>query len=87
MECGHIKVDEFQNTTASGVYAVGDVAGKALLTPGDISVLMDGPIPRSLMGVPSVYQSLCLLSASSVCVSHAFVETQKAKNWQKKFPA
>jgi len=34
LENGHIKVDEFQNTTASGVYALGDVAGKALLTPG-----------------------------------------------------
>jgi glutathione reductase (NADPH) len=33
LENGHIKVDEFQNTTASGIYALGDVAGKALLTP------------------------------------------------------
>jgi len=38
LENGHIKVDEFQNTTASGVYALGDVAGKALLTPGNLSV-------------------------------------------------
>ncbi|KAF4026168.1 hypothetical protein G4228_018147 [Cervus hanglu yarkandensis] len=30
---GHIIVDEFQNTTVKGVYAVGDVCGKALLTP------------------------------------------------------
>ncbi|XP_063045403.1 glutathione reductase, mitochondrial [Engraulis encrasicolus] len=30
---GHIVVDEFQNTTRPGVYAVGDVCGKALLTP------------------------------------------------------
>ena len=34
---GHIIVDEFQNTTVKGVYAVGDVCGKALLTPGNIS--------------------------------------------------
>ena len=34
LENGHVKVDEFQNTTASGIYALGDVAGKALLTPG-----------------------------------------------------
>jgi len=34
LDNGHIKVDEFQNTSASGVYALGDVAGKALLTPG-----------------------------------------------------
>ncbi|XP_030622066.1 glutathione reductase, mitochondrial [Chanos chanos] len=32
-ERGHIIVDEFQNTTRKGVYAVGDVCGKALLTP------------------------------------------------------
>ncbi|XP_004408339.1 PREDICTED: glutathione reductase, mitochondrial isoform X2 [Odobenus rosmarus divergens] len=30
---GHIIVDEFQNTSVKGVYAVGDVCGKALLTP------------------------------------------------------
>nr|CAB3251027.1 glutathione reductase [Phallusia mammillata] len=30
---GNIKVDEFQNTSVPGVYAVGDVQGKALLTP------------------------------------------------------
>lgn len=30
---GHITVDEFQNTNVKGVYAVGDVCGKALLTP------------------------------------------------------
>jgi len=30
---GHIVVDEFQNTSISGVYALGDVAGKELLTP------------------------------------------------------
>ncbi|XP_030050374.1 glutathione reductase, mitochondrial [Microcaecilia unicolor] len=32
-ERGHIVVDEFQNTSRKGVYAVGDVCGKALLTP------------------------------------------------------
>ncbi|XP_063674800.1 glutathione reductase, mitochondrial-like isoform X2 [Bolinopsis microptera] len=30
---GQILVDEFQQTSAEGVYAVGDVCGKALLTP------------------------------------------------------
>ncbi|XP_062430360.1 glutathione reductase, mitochondrial isoform X1 [Rhea pennata] len=30
---GHILVDEFQNTTRKGIYAIGDVCGKALLTP------------------------------------------------------
>ncbi|XP_077000548.1 glutathione reductase, mitochondrial isoform X2 [Tamandua tetradactyla] len=32
-ERGHIIVDEFQNTNVKGIYAVGDVCGKALLTP------------------------------------------------------
>uniref|UniRef100_H0XNT6 glutathione-disulfide reductase n=1 Tax=Otolemur garnettii TaxID=30611 RepID=H0XNT6_OTOGA len=30
---GHILVDEFQNTSVKDVYAVGDVCGRALLTP------------------------------------------------------
>ncbi|NXL75537.1 GSHR protein, partial [Leptocoma aspasia] len=30
---GHVVVDEYQNTTRRGIYAVGDVCGKALLTP------------------------------------------------------
>jgi glutathione reductase (NADPH) len=30
---GHIAVDEFQNTTVPGLYAVGDVTGQAELTP------------------------------------------------------
>ncbi|XP_062985105.1 glutathione reductase, mitochondrial [Elgaria multicarinata webbii] len=32
-DVGHIIVDEFQNTSRKGIYAVGDVCGKALLTP------------------------------------------------------
>uniref|UniRef100_A0A2K5PBH7 Glutathione reductase, mitochondrial n=1 Tax=Cebus imitator TaxID=2715852 RepID=A0A2K5PBH7_CEBIM len=32
-EKGHIIVDEFQNTNIKGIYAVGDVCGKSLLTP------------------------------------------------------
>ncbi|KAM9330537.1 glutathione reductase, mitochondrial [Gastrophryne carolinensis] len=32
-EKGHVIVDEFQNTSRKGVYAVGDVCGRALLTP------------------------------------------------------
>lgn len=33
-ENGNVKVDEFQNTSVKGIYALGDVCGKALLTPG-----------------------------------------------------
>ncbi|KAJ3587287.1 hypothetical protein NHX12_010885 [Muraenolepis orangiensis] len=32
-ERGHIVVDEYQNTSRPGIYALGDVCGKALLTP------------------------------------------------------
>lgn len=32
-DSGHVRVDEYQNTTASGVYAIGDVTGRAELTP------------------------------------------------------
>ncbi|KAL6089888.1 hypothetical protein STEG23_010206 [Scotinomys teguina] len=32
-EKGHIIIDEFQNTNVKGIYAVGDVCGRALLTP------------------------------------------------------
>jgi len=35
MESGHIKVDEYQNTTRPGIYAVGDASTpKFELTPG-----------------------------------------------------
>jgi glutathione reductase (NADPH) len=33
---GNVVVDDFQNTSANNVYAVGDVIGKALLTPGSM---------------------------------------------------
>src|SRR5271170_6290588 len=32
-DCGHIITDTFQNTNVPGVYAIGDVAGRAALTP------------------------------------------------------
>ena len=39
---GFVKVDAFQNTNVSNMYALGDVAGNKLLTPGEgssVSVL------------------------------------------------
>jgi glutathione reductase (NADPH) len=33
-QTGHIIVDEYQNTTAEGIYALGDVTGQMDLTPG-----------------------------------------------------
>jgi len=32
---GFIQVDEYQNSSVKGIYALGDVAGKKLLTPGE----------------------------------------------------
>ena len=34
LEKGFIKADEYQNTSVSNIYALGDIAGKKLLTPG-----------------------------------------------------
>ena len=34
LEKGFIKVDEYQNTSIPDMYALGDIAGKKLLTPG-----------------------------------------------------
>lgn len=31
---GFIQVDDYQNTTVKNLYALGDIAGKMLLTPG-----------------------------------------------------
>lgn len=42
---GHVVVDEYQNTTRRGVYAVGDVCGRALLTPGTAAVPPSPPQP------------------------------------------
>ena len=32
---GFIQVDEYQNSSVKGIYALGDVVGKKLLTPGE----------------------------------------------------
>ncbi|KAG5191917.1 glutathione reductase [Tribonema minus] len=62
---GHILVDEFQQTSRDGVYAVGDVTGKLELTPMAIAAgrrladrLFNGALPQakaSFDTVPSVY--------------------------------
>ncbi|NXV62834.1 GSHR protein, partial [Molothrus ater] len=46
---GHVVVDEYQNTTRRGIYAVGDVCGRALLTPGTAALpppLLNSVVPR-----------------------------------------
>nr|XP_054488988.1 glutathione reductase, mitochondrial isoform X2 [Agelaius phoeniceus] len=46
---GHVVVDEYQNTTRRGIYAVGDVCGRALLTPGTAALpppLLSSVVPH-----------------------------------------
>jgi glutathione reductase (NADPH) len=46
MDKGYIVVDEFQNTSVPGVYALGDVTGKVELTPGTfLSLAQSIPYP------------------------------------------
>ncbi|CAL1288158.1 unnamed protein product [Larinioides sclopetarius] len=62
-ETGHIKVDVYQNTSQKGIYALGDVCGKWLLTPVAIAagrklaVRLFGDDPNALLdysNIPSV---------------------------------
>ncbi|KAG9333326.1 hypothetical protein JZ751_012791 [Albula glossodonta] len=54
-ERGHIVVDEFQNTSRQGIYAVGDVCGKALLTPGKADSKVDySNIPTVVFAHPPI---------------------------------
>ncbi|XP_074652489.1 glutathione reductase, mitochondrial-like [Tubulanus polymorphus] len=48
IEKGHIKVDEYQNTTRRGIYALGDVCGKWLLTP--VAIAAGRRLARRLFG-------------------------------------
>ena len=36
---GFIQVDQYQNTSVQNLYALGDIAGNKLLTPGDCVVV------------------------------------------------
>ena len=71
---GHVVVDEYQNTNLPGVYALGDVAGKVLLTPVAIAAgrrlshrLFDNKTTLKLdyNNIPSV-----VFSHPPVCIYH-----------------
>ncbi|GFV83254.1 glutathione reductase, mitochondrial [Trichonephila clavipes] len=47
-ETGHIKVDAYQNTSQEGIYALGDVCGKWLLTP--VAIAVGRKLAASLFG-------------------------------------
>lgn len=44
-------VDEFQNTSRQGIYAVGDVCGKALLTPGNLPLSTNAYVKTTVLYV------------------------------------
>lgn len=49
---GHVVVDEFQNTSAEGVYALGDVTGQAELTP--VAIAAGRQLGSRLFGPPEL---------------------------------
>lgn len=66
---GHVVVDEYQNTSAEGVYALGDVTGQAELTPGELRY---PPLILFLkIFTDSIPQWPLLPAASSVAASSA----------------
>lgn len=50
---GHIIVDKFQNTSVSGVYALGDITGQAELTP--VAIAAGRQLGNRLFGDPKIY--------------------------------
>jgi glutathione reductase (NADPH) len=54
-EKGHIVVDEFQNTSVPGVYAIGDVTGQAELTP--VAIAAGRMLGNRLFGPPDLKHS------------------------------
>ncbi|KAI8630982.1 putative glutathione protein [Xylariaceae sp. FL1651] len=52
-EKGHIIVDDYQNTNVDNIYALGDVCGKAELTP--VAIAAGRRLAERLYGPPEVY--------------------------------
>jgi glutathione reductase (NADPH) len=52
---GHIAVDEFQNTSVNGVYAIGDVTGQMELTP--VAIAAGRQLGNRLFGPPELKSS------------------------------
>ena len=50
---GHIEVDEYQNTSVEGIYAVGDVTGQAELTP--VAIAAGRALSNRLFGVGDAF--------------------------------
>ncbi|KAF2093380.1 glutathione reductase [Rhizodiscina lignyota] len=71
---GYIKVDDFQNTTVEGVYALGDVTGQVQLTP--VAIAAGRQLGNRLFGPPELKNSkLEYHNIPSVVFSHPEVGT------------
>ncbi|KAG5350913.1 hypothetical protein C0989_008811 [Termitomyces sp. Mn162] len=73
-EKGDIVVDEYQNTSVKGIYAIGDVQGKALLTP--VAIAAGRRLSNRLFG-PEKYKSdkLDYENIPTVVFSHPTIGT------------
>ena len=74
---GHIQVDEFQNTSAPKIYALGDVCGKALLTPG-INTFLSSSLEFSF-GIANFNHVLVAIAAGRKLAHRIFNNEADAK--------
>ncbi|EED21388.1 glutathione oxidoreductase Glr1, putative [Talaromyces stipitatus ATCC 10500] len=71
---GHVIVDEFQNTSVEGIYALGDVTGQAELTP--VAIAAGRQLGNRLFGTPELkYARLSYENIPTVVFSHPEVGT------------
>ncbi|CRG89473.1 putative transporter C1683,12 [Talaromyces islandicus] len=71
---GHIIVDEFQNTSTEGIYALGDVTGQAELTP--VAIAAGRQLGSRLFGPPELKSAkLSYENIPTVVFSHPEVGT------------
>ncbi|KAE8147075.1 glutathione reductase [Aspergillus avenaceus] len=73
-ETGHVVVDEFQNTSVDGIYALGDVTGHAELTP--VAIAAGRQLGNRLFGPPEFKSSkLSYENIPTVVFAHPEVGT------------
>jgi len=73
-ERGFISVDEFQNTSSAGIYALGDVTGQMELTP--VAIAAGRQLSNRLFGPPHLSQShLSYSNIPTVVFAHPEIGT------------
>jgi glutathione reductase (NADPH) len=73
-QSGHVAVDEYQNTSVDGVYAIGDVTGQVELTP--VAIAAGRQLGNRLFGPPELKSSkLEYHNVPTVVFSHPEVGT------------